>query len=160
MLLTLDAGSFEKSDQKEIFERTLEVVASLAVKLDSMGYAVGFAANGTLKGGYSSEIPLSRGPQQIPAILETLARMQTVPSGTMAQAIKQLLGSQRGVHCVHFCDEDDPSVSDMEKFFQKRQIPATFLVCRRDPNLQPSRRNEGIYRYFIDEIRIDMSHQT
>ena len=135
-------------------------MASLAVRLDGRGYAVGFAGNGTLKGGNLSSIPIARSPCQIPAILETLARMQTMPNGTMAQAIKQLLGSQRGVSCVHFCYEDDPSVSDMEKFFQKRQIPVTFLVCRRDPNLQPSRRNEGIYRYFIDEIRIDMSRQT
>ena len=160
VLFTLDVGSFEKSDQKECFEHTLEVVASLAVRLDGRGYAVGFAANGTLKGGNSSGIPLNRSPRQIPAILETLARMQTMPNGTMAQAIKQLLGSQRGVSCVHFCYEDDPSVSDMEKFFQKGQIPVTFLVCRRDPNLQPSRRNEGVYRYFIDEIRIDRSRRT
>lgn len=160
VLLTLDVGPFEKSDQKECFEHTLEVVASLAVKLDGRGYAVGFAANGTLKGGKSSGISIARAPRQIPAILETLARMQTMPGATLAQAIKQLLGSQRGVHCVHFCYEDDPSVSDMEKFFQKQQIPATFLVCRRDPNLQPSRRNEGGNRYFIDEIRIDRSRRT
>jgi len=160
VLLTLDVGSFGESNQKECFEHSLEVVASLAVRLDGLGYAVGFAGNGTLKGSNSSNIPIARGPRQIPAILETLARMQTRPSGTMAQTIKQSLGSQRGVSCVHFCYEDDPSVSDMEKFFQKRQIPATFLVCRRDPNLQPSRRNEGVYRYFIDEIRIDRSRRT
>jgi uncharacterized protein (DUF58 family) len=160
VLLTLDVGSFGESNQKECFEHSLEVVASLAVRLDGLGYAVGFAGNGTLKGSNSSNIPIARGPRQIPAILETLARMQTMPSGTMAQTIKQSLGSQRGVSCVHFCYEDDPSVSELEKIFQKRQIPATFLVCRRDPNLQPSRRNEGVYRYFIDEIRIDRSRRT
>jgi uncharacterized protein (DUF58 family) len=160
VLLTLDVGSFGESNQKECFEHSLEVVASLAVRLDGLGYAVGFAGNGTLKGSNSSNIPIARGPRQIPAILETLARMQTMPSGTMAQTIKQSLGSQRGVSCVHFCYEDDPSVSELEKIFQKRQIPATFLVCRRDPNLQPSGRNEGVYRYFIDEIRIDRSRRT
>ena len=160
VLLTLDVGSFGESNQKECFEHSLEVVASLAVRLDGLGYAVGFAGNGTLKGSNSSNIPIARGPRQIPAILETLARMQTMPGGTMAQTIKQSLGSQRGVSCVHFCYEDDPSVSDMEKFFQQRQIPVTFLVCRRDPNLQPSRRNEGVYRYFIDKIRIDRSRRT
>jgi uncharacterized protein (DUF58 family) len=160
VLLTLDVGSFGESNQKECFEHSLEVVASLAVRLDGLGYAVGFAGNGTLKGSNSSNIPIARGPRQIPAILETLARMQTMPSGTMAQTIKQSLGSQRGVSCVHFCYEDDPSVSELQKIFQKRQIPATFLVGRRDPNLQPSRRNEGVYRYFIDEIRIDRSRRT
>jgi len=160
VLLTLDAGSFEKSLQKECFEHTLEVVASLAVRLDGLGYAVGFAANGTLKGGNSSAIPLTRGPRQIPALLETLARMQTMPNQTMPNVINQFLGSQRGVSCVHFCYDDDPSVSDMEKFFRKRRIPVTFLVCRRDPNSRPSIADKGINRYTIDEIRIDRSRQT
>ena len=160
VLLILDVGSFEKSNQKECFEHTLEVVASLAVRLDGMGYAVGFTANGTLTGGNSSVTPITRGPRQIRTILETLARMQAMPNGSIAQVIKQSLGSQRGVSCVHFCYEDDPSVSDMEKFFQKRQIPVTFLVCRRDPNSQPSRGEKGIYRYSIDEIRVDRSRQT
>jgi len=135
-------------------------VASLAVRLDGLGYAVGFAANGTLKGGNSSAIPLTRGPRQIPAILETLARMQTMPNQTMPNVINQFLGSQRGVSCVHFCYDDDPSVSDMEKFFRKRRIPVTFLVCRRDPNSRPSSAEKGINRYTIDEIRIDRSRQT
>ncbi len=160
VLLTLDAGSFAKSIQKECFEHTLEVVASLAVKFDGMGYAVGFAANGTLMGGNSSVIPLTRGPRQIPAILETLARMQTMSNQTMAEVIRQFIGSQRGVSCVHFCYEDDPSVSDIEKLFQKRRIPASFLVYRKDPTSQPSRGKKGIYRYTIDEIRIDRDRQT
>jgi uncharacterized protein (DUF58 family) len=151
VLLTLDAGSFEKSDQQENFERTLEVVASLAVRLDSMGYAVGFAANGTLKGGYSSEIPLSRGPQQIPAILEILARMQATPTGAVTKVIKQFLGSQRGVSCVHFCYEADSSVTDIEKILKKRHIPCSFVACRPDSNTQPS---EGMNQFSIDEIRL------
>ncbi len=160
VLLTLDAGSFAKSIQKECFEHTLEVVASLAVKLDGMGYAVGFAANGTLKGDDSSMIPLTPGPRQVPAILETLARMQTMPNQTMAEVIRQFLGSKRGVSCVHFCYEDDPSVSDIEKLFQKQRIPASFLVYRNDPTSQPSRGKKGTYRYSIDEIRIDWGRQT
>ena len=151
VLLTLDVGSFEKSDHEENFERTLEVVASLAVKLDSMGYAVGFAANGTLKGGYSSVIPLSRGPQQIPAILEILARMQATPTGAVTKVIKQFLGSQRGVSCVHFCYEADSSVTDIEKILKKRHIPCSFVACRPDSNTQPS---EGMNQFSIDEIRL------
>lgn len=160
VLLTLDVRSFEKSLQKESFEHTLEVVASLAVRLDGMGYAVGFAANGTLKGGRASTIPLSRGPRQIPAILETLARMQTMPSGSITRVIRQSLNSQRGVSCVHFCYEDDSSVSDMEKFFQQRQIPTVFLIGGHDPNAQPPREKKGIYRYSIAEIRLDERHSS
>ena len=160
VLLTLDVGSFEKSNQKECFEHTLEVVASLAVRLDGMGYAIGFAANGALTGGNTSATPITRGPRQSSSILEILARMKTIPNGSIAEIIKQSLGSQRGVSCVHFCYEDDAFVSDMEKFYQKRQIPVTFLLWRRDPNSQTVEGKNGICRYSIDEIRIGRIHQT
>ncbi len=160
VLLTLDVASFEGSHQKECFEDTLEVLASLAVKLDRMGYAVGLAANGTLKGGHASVLPLTRSPRQVPALLEILARMQTMPQGTMAEAIKQSLGSKRGISCIHFCYRDDPSDSDMEKFFQKRQIPVSFLVYRRDPESRSSQGKSGIPKYTIHEIRLDRSRQT
>ena len=157
VLLTLDVGSFEKSDQKECIEHSLEVVASLAVRLDGRGYAVGFAANGTLKGGNSSNIPIARGPRQIPSILETLARMQATPTGDVTKVIRQFIGSQRGISCVHFCYEDEPSVSEMEKFFQKRRISVSFVVCRRKPNSPLSGRS---IRFSIDDIRLDRSRQT
>jgi uncharacterized protein (DUF58 family) len=157
VLLTLDVGSFEKSNQEEHFEHTLEVVASLAVKLDRMGYAVGFAANGTLKGGHSSGIPLTRGPGQIPAILETLARLQATPTGDVTKVIRQFIGSQRGISCVHFCYEDEPSATEMEKFFPKRQISVSFVVCRRKPNSPLCGKS---IRFSIDEIRLDRSRQT
>jgi len=160
VLLTLDVRSFENSIQKEYFEHTLEVVASLAVRLDGLGYALGFAANGRLKGGNSAVIPLTRGPGQIPAILETLARMQTIPKGQMTQVIQKSLESQQGVSCIHLCYEDGSSVSDLEKFFQQRQIPAVFLACHRDPNAQPPKKKKGIYRYSIDEIRLDERHPS
>jgi uncharacterized protein (DUF58 family) len=157
VLLTLDVGSFENSDREENFEGTLEVVASLAVRLDSMGYAVGFAANGTLKGGNSSVIPLTRGPRQIPAILEILARMQMRPNETIENVIKRIPGSQRGISCVHFCYEADASMAAMEKVFQKRQVPVSFVVCRRRSTSQLS---GGSNRISIDEIRLDRSRQA
>jgi len=157
VLLTLDVGSFRNSTQKECFEHTLEVVASLAVKLGGMGYATGLAANGVLKGGLSSIIPLARGPLQIPAILETLARMQARSNGNMATVINQSLGSQRGISCVHFCYDEDASMAKMEKFFQKRKISVSFVVCRRNPDTPPS---EGINRFSIDEIRLERNPHT
>ena len=154
VLLTLDVEAFDKKNQAENFERTLEVVASLAVKLDRLGYAVGFAANGSLKGGYSAAISLTRGPRQILAILETLARIQARPEGTVKNVIGQLLGSQRGISCVHFCNEDDSSVTAMEDFFQKRQVPVSFVVCRRNSGT-PS--YGGRNRHCIDDIRLTRS---
>ena len=154
VLLALDVGSFPKSDQEAYFEHTLEVLASLAVNLDNMGFAVGFAANGILKGGGVSAIPLARGPRQIPAILEALARIQARPEGTMTDVIKQFPGSWRGVSCVHFCYQEDASMAEVEKMYQKRHLPVSFVVGHRKPN---SRTTGGRSRFSIQDIRLDRS---
>jgi uncharacterized protein (DUF58 family) len=160
VLLTLDVASFEKSSQPECFENTLEVLASLAVRFDRMGYAVGFAANGILKGGRSAVVPLIRGHRQIPAILEALARIQAKPDGPIAQVITQFPGSQRGISCIHCCYDNGPAATDMAQFFRRRQITAALLVCRRDPNSKPFSNNNGMNWHTIDDIRINRSRQT
>jgi uncharacterized protein (DUF58 family) len=156
VLLTLDVAAFEKSGREDNFEHALEVVASLAVELDRRGFAVGLAANGNLQGGNSALIPIARGPGQIPAILETLARIQARPKIAATSIVRQFLGSQRGISSVHFCYEDDPSLTEMDKVFQERQIPVSFMLCRRNPDNRPSTKTD---RYLIDEIRLDRSLQ-
>ena len=150
--MSLDVASFEKSDHKDKFEHTLEVVASLAVQLDRKGYAVGFAANGRLKGGRSAVVPLGRGPHQIPAILETLARIQAAPIGKMTRIIRQLVAAQQRISCVHFCYADDLLPAEMTHFFRQQQIPVSFFVCHRDSKIP----HAGMTNlYTINEIRVD-----
>ncbi|MGD9300048.1 MAG: DUF58 domain-containing protein [Desulfobacterales bacterium] len=156
VLLTLEVGSFERDSQRNGFERTLEVVASLAVRLDNLGYAVGLVANGTLKGDNSAEIPPSRGPRQVPAILEALARIQATPDKALTKVIQKFLGSQRGISCVHFCCEEDSSLTEMEKFFHRHQIPVSFLVYHLGRN---TRSFKGSNRYSIAEICLDRSRK-
>ncbi len=154
VLLALDVASFEKGNREAEFEHTLEVAASLAVQLDRKGYAVGFAANGRLKGERSALISMGRGPRQIPAILETLARIQAAPTGKTAGIIGQLVGAQRGISCVYFSYADDSSLTEMEQFFRKLQIPVSFCVCHRDPKIPHARET---IRYTINEIRLNRS---
>jgi uncharacterized protein (DUF58 family) len=75
VLLTIDVGGFNQNQAHQDFERMLEVAGALAVNLDRDGIAVGLATNGDLKGGGSSIVPIGRGREQIPGILETLARL-------------------------------------------------------------------------------------
>lgn len=157
VLLALDVAGFEKSNREETFEHTLEVVASLAARIDRRGFAVGLAANGILKGGMSALIPIARGPGQIPSILEALARIQARPSGSAESIIRLFLGSQQGISCVHFCYEEDGSLTELEQIYQKRQIPVTFMICSRNPDSRPLRSKN---RYFIDEICLGRSLQN
>ena len=160
VMLTLDVESFKKSQQPEYFEHTLEVIASLAVRLDRLGYAIGFAANGILKGGRSAVVPPGSGARQIPAILETLARMQTEPDGSITQAITRFPGTKRGISFIYFCYDHGRSAADMEHYFRKRQIAVTFVACPGDPNSESSSNHKGTNWYWIDELRIDRSRQT
>jgi len=152
VLLTLDVKSFEKSTDPVCFEHTLEVVASLTVELDKMGYAVGITANGDLIGGNASMTRIKRDPRQVLSILEILARIQKKPKGTLSKILKKYSGSWRGISCVHFCFEDEPYIKEMEIFFIKQQIPVTFLVYRSDPDAPFTEKKNGIYRYAMEGV--------
>ena len=160
VLLALDVKSFTKSHQPECFEHTLEVVASLAVRLERLGYAIGLTANGILQGGHSALVPLGSGPRQIPTILETLARMQAEPDGSIARAITRFPGSRRGISFIYFCYDHGRSVADMENFFRRRQMAVTFVASRGDSNSAPSAANKGTNWHWIEELRIDRRRQT
>lgn len=155
VLLSIDVKTFEESNDKSYFEHTLEVLASLAVQLDRQGAAVGLAVNGTLKGGGTPMMPATRTPRQVPAILEVLAKLQCIPAGTAAQAIRQALGAQPGVSIVHGCYEENASVLDVVQCFQKRCIPVALLVCRSRPGPRPGKANTRTDRYCIDDIRME-----
>ena len=65
ILLVVDVGSFARHQAEEDFERALEVVASLAVRLDQQGHALGLIANGCLVGGGPAIVPVARNDQQL-----------------------------------------------------------------------------------------------
>lgn len=157
VLLTLDVEAFNERRRLTSFEHTIEVLASLAVKLDRRGYAIGLAVNGSLKGGNASVVPVNRGPLQITAILETLARLQATPNQSIGDLIQRTVGSRWGVSCVHFCYGGGTYLSDMAKFFRKRKIPGTFLTCRPGTESPLTRKSHGFLRYTIDDIRLDGS---
>ncbi|MBW1778373.1 MAG: DUF58 domain-containing protein [Deltaproteobacteria bacterium] len=87
LLIVLDTAGFGDESAREDFERTLEVIASVALQVDSRGNAVGFTTNGRLIGSARRIIPISRQSQQMAAILEALARV----TPAAAEPITELL---------------------------------------------------------------------
>src|SRR4030042_6186816 len=79
VLLVVDVDQFARNKADEEFEHTLEIVASLAMRLDKKGYAIGLATNGVTVGGGPISVPITRNVKQLPAILEVLARLQMEP---------------------------------------------------------------------------------
>lgn len=152
-LFVLDAGSFRKPSEKEGFESTLEAAASMAVGLGRMGHAMGLVTNGFLSGGHPASIPVSRGPTQVAAILETLARLEMKEARALEHAVESALRSRRGVSCYHFCHGNGPFVSKMVQYYNERKIPAAFLIHRWNSATPAPERDSRVRFYSIDDIR-------
>jgi uncharacterized protein (DUF58 family) len=148
VLLVVEVNRFEENDAAEAFERTIEVVASLAAQFDQKGYAVGFATNGVVEGG-PAILPIGRSPQQVPSILEALARLKMKAMADLANTLNRGLQLAWGASCVHFSYERG------EGYFSNRNTPVVFVVCRpRSSSEEDEPRLRGrVYR--LDEIRLE-----
>ena len=78
----------------------LEVVASVAVRLDGEGTPLGFITNGSLAGGGSGMLPIGR--DSIPAILEVLARLEQKPIGALGDCLAKCGPLPWGTTIIYF----------------------------------------------------------
>ena len=153
VLLVVEVNKFKKNNAIEDFEHTLEAVASLAVQFDQRGYAIGFVTNGVVDGG-PTILPIVRNPQQLPTILEILARMKMKGKEDLGDTLHRGLRLAWGVSCVHFSYEEDMTALNTEEYFSNRKIPMIFVVCR---HRSPSRDNVHKLHskvYTLNKIRI------
>lgn len=151
ILLVLDVDPFARRGAEEDFERTLEIVASMAVRLDELGHAVGLIANGTVKGGGPAIVPVAKNDQQLPAILELLARLQMRPERDLKDLLRHRLAFTWGISCVYFAHEEEDMISAKE-YFSQRKTPVVFFVCQSHlpPGEVRSEAQRKIYR--LDDI--------
>ncbi len=153
ILLVVDVGSFARHQAEDDFERTLEVVASWAVRLDQQGHALGLIANGCLVGGGSAVVPVAKNDQQVPAILELLARLEIKPDGEIMEVLGRRLTFSWGASCIYFSHQDDETVHSMKTVLRQRRIPAMFFVCHRSVLSERDRFDLRHDIYHLDEIR-------
>jgi uncharacterized protein (DUF58 family) len=152
-LLVIDAGSFSHPEDKAGFETILEAAASIAIKLDRMGTAMGLVTNGFLSGRQPSSIPVSRGPNQITAILEALARIEMKAATALEHMLERALRERRGVSCYHFCRNNGPSGAHMARYYQHRKVPATLLIHHWDDDTPLPGRHNGVCFHAVDDVR-------
>jgi len=133
ILLVLDVSAFEKNTAEDAFEHALEVIASLSIKLDESGQAVGLMTNGIMKNNGASTVTPARSTHQLPAILAALARLQMKQQRSMAHVIQQAPFRQRGVSCVLFSYAYEEDTAQSQHILQERHIPVTTFVSH--PNL-------------------------
>jgi uncharacterized protein (DUF58 family) len=130
ILLIVEVVRFLEHQAYSEFEKILEVAASAAVAFDRAGIAVGLVTNGVLKGGGSSVVPIGRGNQQIPKILETLARLQMRPAAAMGDILRRGLKLPWGTTGVGLVYDIAGPCRDIHAFFNRRRGPIVSVVCQ------------------------------
>jgi uncharacterized protein (DUF58 family) len=154
VLLAVEVSQFERDNASESFERTLEVVGSLAVQFHRKGYAFGFVTNGVVEGG-PSILPMGRSPQELSSILEILARLKMRANGNLEDTLCRALALPWGVSCVYFSCEQDEGTLATAQYFSHRRIPMIFVVCSSRAPWEGDGHKLGVKMYCLDEIRVE-----
>ena len=160
VLLALEVGSFQKSMDRDAFEETLEVIASLALQLHDKGCAVGLVTNGVLTGDGRPILNATRAPGQLTALLEALARLQMTKKNALEPIMRRSLSARRGVSCAYFSFKSDRAEVDMQKYCREHNIPVTFFVCRANSLSDAILSKNRAGMHAIDEIRIQENEPT
>jgi uncharacterized protein (DUF58 family) len=129
VLLVVDVDRFSKNKAEEKFEQALEIVASLAIQLEQKRCAIGLVTNGAITGGRSPIVPIARNPQQLPGILEVLARLRMEPGRDLKGIIERGSSVLWGVSCILFALEADETALAAGEYFARRRIPTVFVVA-------------------------------
>ena len=153
VLFVVDVDQFGEKNAAEEFEQTLETVASLAVQFDQRGYAMGFVTNGAVQGG-PTILPIAGNPQQLPAILEVLARLQMKAKRDLFDTLHRGLQLVWGTSCMHFSYKENIKARAIEGYFSRRKIPMVFVVCQPRSLSGDNGHTVRSKVYPLDEIRI------
>jgi len=153
VLFVVDVEQFNKKNKVEEFEHTLEAVASHAVQYDQRGYAMGLVTNGAVQGG-PAIMPIARNPQQLPAILEVLARLHMRVKRDLVDTLQCGLQLVWGTSCIHFSYEETIKARAIEGYFSHRKIPMVFVVCQPRSLSGDNGHKVRSKVYPLDEIRI------
>ena len=128
MLLVVDVGQFSRHGAEEAFERMLETVASVAVRLAERGCAVGLITNGRMTGEGSSIVSVTRNPRQMTILLEALARVRMEPARGLIDTFRLHLRVPWGISCLYFALEKDETAQMAREYFTQRRVPFLFFA--------------------------------
>ena len=132
VLLVVDVNLFFENRAEEDFERMLEATASMAVYFERKGNAVGFMTNAKIAGAKSGFIPLSRNRNNLPMILETIARMEMKSACSLADIFHHHISVLWGINCIFCSYSIDESILKMKAFYTAKRIPVKYFVSSTD----------------------------
>jgi uncharacterized protein (DUF58 family) len=130
LILCVDAASFLAKEAEDDFERTLEVVASLALRLERQGQAVGLATDAPTEEGGPTILTPAIGPIQVSSILEALARLRFETCGDLAAPVCWKRPIPWGTSCLLFCCETNEGAARIKSYLNRRRVSTALVACR------------------------------
>jgi uncharacterized protein (DUF58 family) len=130
VILCVDAASYLAKEAEDDFERTLEVVGSLALRLEREGQSVGLATDAPTEESGPTILAPAVGPVQVSSILETLARLRFETSGDLAAPVGWRRPIPWGTSCLLFCCEMGEGVARIKTYLTRRRVSTVLVACR------------------------------
>lgn len=139
VLFLIQVDQFAAIGAETEFEETLEVVASLAFRLNRLGYAIGLMTNGKVQGDKNQFIPVTRNPHQLQRILEVLARLKMEVASDFLNLIKREPKILWDTSIVHFSYEENVAVNNFLTSFYPR-TPVMYCLCQSSTSKKKGKR--------------------
>jgi uncharacterized protein (DUF58 family) len=160
ILLVLNVDPFVLQQNEEEFEKTLEVVASLAARLDEKGHAVGLVTNGVVVGRQAAFVPMARNERQLQAILEVLARLLMETEGALLDVLRSRLARSWGFSCVYFSLAEDGQTALVREYVREHRAPMTCFFWRPADSSEKRWTQEPRETHRFEEIILDGTKTT
>ena len=154
VLLVVDVTQFARRRAEEDFERILEMAASLASQFNQRGLSLGLITNGFLDGGGAGAVPIARNSQQLPSIMEVLARLQMKSRVRIKEALISATTLSWGLSCLYLCYQEDGAIDVMDGYFRQCRMPVTYLVCHPRAAVQQDRPKSARRVHRLTELYI------
>ncbi len=159
IVLLVDVQGFVHNRDSEALERTLEVVASLAVSMVRKGISVGLITNGRLTGKsheplLSGFVPVMNHAGTLPAILEVLARIRLEKTEPIPIVLQNSITIPWGVSGVLFSHSADALNLASYRALVHRRVPTICLVSAEGAQTETETGLEGkVIR--CDDLRLE-----
>ncbi len=131
VLLLVDGEGFAKAEDREGFEKALEIAASLASAFAESGAYFSIATDRALKS-FSPILPLGRGPEHLGSSLELLARCELSFGQALPQVVS-LIGPQ-GAEFVVIARTPGESIKKFLPPSAFKQERLFFVFAKHDPD--------------------------
>src|SRR5665648_845095 len=147
-LLIIDVSTFQKKEDEDLFEKTLEVVAAMAMEFERQGSPYGLLSNGEIAGNGSASLSMATGSEQLSRAMELLARLQMKTAVSIEEILFKEDVMPGGTGCIYSSCTLNKKNTQIAQFLRQHHIPVYFMAAR-----VPRRFIDHSIKFFLlDEI--------